>query len=247
MKKNNFLNSSVLFIIIILVAVSCKNDECDGTICENGGTCLNGICNCPQGILGTNCEIFDINQIQTLLNNGQTPLSLINAGIPLDSLYGKTYEGGLIFYVEPTTGTGLVAATADQDAGTEWGCLGTDISDLNNVSSPSGNSETVEGTRIGDGMSNTNSILAACTNSGIAAKRCREHGDDWFLPARGELDLMYTHLREKGHGGFMADWYWSSTEADESFAWIQFFNAGGFQDKGSKGFDARVRAAKAFN
>lgn len=29
----------------------------DGEVCENGGTCIRGICDCPEGFVGENCEI----------------------------------------------------------------------------------------------------------------------------------------------------------------------------------------------
>ncbi|MCB0696041.1 MAG: calcium-binding EGF-like domain-containing protein [Chitinophagaceae bacterium] len=33
-----------------------KTDSCDNISCKNGGTCVNGACNCPTGYTGTLCE-----------------------------------------------------------------------------------------------------------------------------------------------------------------------------------------------
>jgi hypothetical protein len=38
--------------------------------------------------------------IQGLLDVGYCPLELLAAGAEKDSLYGKTYQGGLIFYLD---------------------------------------------------------------------------------------------------------------------------------------------------
>ena len=35
---------------------SCNKDECKDVTCSNGGTCVSGVCQCPAGWEGTNCE-----------------------------------------------------------------------------------------------------------------------------------------------------------------------------------------------
>lgn len=40
-----------------LVYSSCSKDECGAVTCLNHGTCLGGICKCPSGADGANCEI----------------------------------------------------------------------------------------------------------------------------------------------------------------------------------------------
>lgn len=216
--------------------------------CQNDGSCENGVCDCPDGYIGANCEFFDVVWTQFLLNSGQTPLALYKGGIPLNSLFGKIYQEGLIFYLDTINGNGLVAATADQAMEMHWGCNGKDIAGLMNVKTdpfPT-RPEIAEGARIGDGKNNTNAILSACAEIG-AAKLCRDFGNDWFLPSRGELNLMYNNLHANGHGYFALDGYWSSTEYDGLYAWNQVFDDGIQRITNKKdGRFRNVRAAKAF-
>ncbi len=217
---------------------SCEiQDLCFGITCENNGSCIEGICDCPDGYIGEFCESFDPTQVQSLLNDGQSPKALFDGGISLDNLYGKMYEGGLIFYLNTDTGTGMVAATVNQSENTEWGCFGTEINGA-------------DGTALGTGAQNTIDILNGCTTIGIAARLCDElmlnDKVDWFLPSRDELNLMYTNLHANGHGGFAVAFYWSSTELHSAnSAWGQDFSDG-FQDSDFKGGSRHVRAARAF-
>ena len=210
-------------------------DLCLDITCENGGTCLDGNCDCPKGYIGTNCENFDPTEVQVLLDSGKTPEALLNGGIPLDSLYGKLYEGGFIFYYNETNGTGMVAATTENTA-VPWGCSGTEII-------------AARGAELGDGQANTTAILASCTQVGIAAVLCDElvldGKSDWFLPSKAELNLMYTNLHLKGHGGFAMDIYWSSTEVVSLGSWYQDFEDGDQLDY-DKTFNTYVRAARDF-
>jgi len=62
----------------------------------------------------------------------------------------------------------------------------------------------------------------------VAAKLCADYSmtnegivyDDWFLPSRDELNLMYQNLKIKGIGGFSDGWYVSSTELKLSTIYI---------------------------
>lgn len=49
-----------------------------------------------------------IDTIQDFLNLGITPLEIYNKGVPVDSIYGKIYEGGLIADLNTSTGKGFV-------------------------------------------------------------------------------------------------------------------------------------------
>ncbi len=68
-----------------------------------------------------------------------------------------------------------------------------------------------------------------------------ELGNDWRLPTREELLLMYK-TRDL-IGGFANNYYWSSTEVDSNHAWIQFFN-NGYQYYFNKSITGYVRAIR---
>jgi hypothetical protein len=159
---------------------------------------------------------------------------------------GDAYAGGIIFYLDASGEHGLVAATNDQSSGAPWGCFGTLIG---------GTSSSV-----GSGQANTTAILGGCAEAGIAARICDNYSvtvggivyDDWFLPSKDELNLMYVNLHQSALGGFDAnfDSYWSSTEyvfpsAVSGLAWVQLFSNGNHYVNG-KDYSGRVRAVRAF-
>ena len=154
---------------------------------------------------------------------------------------GYTYQGGIIFYLDGNGG-GLIAAPTDQSTGTDWGCDGTMISGA-------------DGTAIGTGAQNTIDIEAGCTTSGIAADICANLTlggySDWFLPSKDELNKMYLNIGQgnalglNNIGGFSPNYYWSSTEFNYDFAWVQYFG-NGYQDYGNKDTNYYVRSVRAF-
>jgi len=50
------MKKSLLFIVIVMLIVSCKRSDCDYTNCINGN-CLDGTCNCYPGFTGTSCDV----------------------------------------------------------------------------------------------------------------------------------------------------------------------------------------------
>ncbi len=225
------------------------------------------LCNCSslppamiQSLLNNGYSIADLFDFQIpltellaggvsigdLLNSGQSPIVLFNGGVTADSLYGKMYGGGLIFYIDTLdiypTFEGLVSAPFDQSADSEWGCNGTSISGAN-------------GTVIGAGSINTTKIEDACLTSGIAADTCANldlNGFmDWFLPSQDELNEMYLKIGpvapspNTNIAEFVADTYWSSTQIGASSA--RFQNLGnGSQGSSIKTYNDNVRAVRAF-
>jgi hypothetical protein len=146
---------------------------------------------------------------------------------------GQTYGGGVIFYLDGTGQHGLISATTDQGAETQWGCYG------NTVGGTS--------TALGTGQSNTTLIVNECNEAGRAARICNDlvlNGySDWFLPAKDELNQMY--LRKIAIGGFSNNYYWSSSEGSTYNSWSQNFDEG-TQGNASKDFPINVRAVRAF-
>ena len=158
---------------------------------------------------------------QVRLENGETPLDIYQSGVPIDSIIGKTYQGGLIAYLDTLDGTGLIAAPTDQGT-SKWGCYGTLISGA-------------DGTAIGTGSQNTADILAGCSETNIAAYLCDTLTlggyNDWFLPSKDELNKLYENIGQGNAlglgnvGGFANPNYWSSTENDFISAWFQYFSS----------------------
>lgn len=154
---------------------------------------------------------------------------------------GDSYQGGIVFYLDSNNLGGLIAAPTDQSNAAEWGCQGTKI----------GADETV----IGIGNQNTIDIEAGCTTSGIAADICANLTlggySDWFLPSKDELNKMYLNIGQgnalglNNIGGFSPNYYWSSTEFNYDFAWVQYFG-NGYQDYGNKDTNYYVRSVRAF-
>tara|TARA_R110000737_G_scaffold333276_1_gene350836 strand:- start:329 stop:1150 length:822 start_codon:yes stop_codon:yes gene_type:complete len=178
-----------------------------------------------------------IEPVQQRLDAGETPIAIYNSDNSLlDSLYGKTYEGGLIAYLDTNVGSGLIAASVDQSTGAEWGCWGTYIQGTSSD--------------IGTGQSNTIILVDDCGESGIAAELCdgldHEGYQDWFLPSKDELNELYNNLKLNDLGGFSAGWYWTSTEDFVIFAWSQDFLVGNQYANDKVDVNNNVRAVRVF-
>jgi hypothetical protein len=172
---------------------------------------------------------------------------------------GEIHEGGYIFYLDGSGEHGLVAALTNLPLA-KWGCWGTLVGGTSN--------------NVGTGQANTTLIVNNTCHIGDgitgAAEACDSYDDgtydDWFLPSRNELDLMWKNLHRYGCsntapdsspcptalGGFYEGnfndytYYWSSTEYSKFFAWIQYFFNGN-QSRVSKNNNFRlVQAVRAF-
>ena len=69
--------------------------------------------------------------------------------------------------------------------------------------------------------------------------------DDWYLPSKDELNLLYLNLKKNGLGEFAYTFYWSSQGDGTTHAWMQNFSNGG-QGEQNRTTLANVRAVRAF-
>jgi len=163
---------------------------------------------------------------------------------------GETYipggygpAGGIIFYDKGVFSNGwryLEAAPAVTEfTGIQWGAYERNVAGTN--------------TAVGSGKRNTEIItemLGSLGESGRAAQLCAALNyngfNDWFLPSKDELNLMYLNLKRKGLGGFSGDWYWSSSQSNFRYdAWYQRFSDG-YRNYHYKNRTDSGRAVRAF-
>lgn len=171
--------------------------------------------------------------IQDSLDLGITPCQLTALGLPVDSLYGKTWAGGLIFYFDAFLCEGLVAAPTEQSVNAPWGCNGSQVAAF-----------------CSSGINHQFVFCQSpCSDPGSASEVCTgliNGYNDWFLPTLAQLDLMYHHLFLRGLGDFdQNEAYWSSTEVGNFNAWLLSFGLGQHVDA-AKIATAHVRAVRAF-
>ncbi len=147
---------------------------------------------------------------------------------------GQKYQGGIIAYIDDSGKHGLIAAPEDQSSGVKW-YNGEDFL-------------VTTVTEIGTGKDNTKRIVQMQGDGVYAAKICDDlvlNGyEDWFLPSRDELDILYQNRLEIG-GFNYSGVYWSSSEGSNYNAWYQYFYSGD-QNYYGKGGTYRVRAVRAF-
>jgi uncharacterized phage infection (PIP) family protein YhgE len=157
---------------------------------------------------------------------------------------GDEFAGGIVFYLEPTSLKGLVVTKVNlRDGGTEWGCYDQDIKN------------TLP--QVGSGSNNTKEMLSQCLSAQTIGNWSAKIADqyvvgeynDWYLPSKDELNLIYLNVHKKGLGNFSTTTnYWSSTQASPRGGWGQNFGNGQqTQDyKAGQGGIGAVRAIRSF-
>lgn len=148
--------------------------------------------------------------------------------------------GGIVFYVTDGGLHGLeVAPLSTEWTGKQWGPIGT----------------LITGTATGTGSGETNTyIVAAWLNANAESDRAAQlcimlennNYNDWFLPSKDELNLIYINLTSNGLGDMTASYYWSSSEETLNAAWGQDFSTGS-QYSDTKDFTSTAtRAVREF-
>ncbi|MCX5793464.1 MAG: DUF1566 domain-containing protein [Elusimicrobia bacterium] len=142
---------------------------------------------------------------------------------------GDSYGGGIIFWVDATGTQVLIAATADQSTGVKW----------------SNNSNATGAIFDGIYAGKTNTVIISTMQhaGSYAAQVCADYNvtvngeyyDDWYLPSKAELGLLYTQRTAVGMPS--SHLYWSSNEygTTGSNAWSVNFNGGNLGYSGRAG------------
>lgn len=102
-------------------------------------------------------------------------------------------------------------------------------------------------TQLGSGFVNTRTIIQVLGEGVYAAKLCASitvgNYNDWYLPSKDELNLLFQH--KSVIGNFTNFNYWTSSESTSSKAWAQNFSTG-TQSTQYKNSTYRVRAIRQF-
>ncbi|HOY31210.1 MAG TPA: DUF1566 domain-containing protein [Bacteroidales bacterium] len=206
-----------------------------------------------------------IGSVITLSNGGGSFTdSVVNytagAGIDISGniIKTKTYtvgefaRGGIVFWVDETGQHGLVCAKTDQDGGSgiRWhgGTYTNTMALGDGPLSGTMNTAIIIGNQgYGDGAT-----YAARICSELQITESGKTYGDWYLPTKEELNLLYQNkdvidATAIAHGGtaFAVANYWSSTEYNNGFAWMQYFSTGN-QNMVNKANPNRVRAIRSF-
>jgi hypothetical protein len=207
---------------------------------------------------GANGQILTFcNGVPTWTTNGICPPQV-----------GDNYQGGIIIYINQPGDIGyvhgqthgIIASIIDQTINStssyypgETGCMWQPGTYDAQAQTSHFNVTNSRGIAVGTGSQNTNMILAVSQQTGMpfpAATLATQYTaggyNDWILPSKDELRLLYQHRNTIG--GFANGWYWSSTEMNDAYAEALDFSTGNFSGgyKGPGATPYKVRAVRYF-
>jgi hypothetical protein len=129
MKKNIQLLFGLLTIILALSSCSGSSSEgetteeidaCTLLQCKENASVVDCACVCDEGYLGEDCTDLDVAFTQKYLNDGISPFDLLDANIPIDSVYGKVFQDGIIFKLNTVSKIVKVTAITDSPETLNW-------------------------------------------------------------------------------------------------------------------------------
>jgi hypothetical protein len=173
---------------------------------------------------------------------------------------GEEYHGGIIFYLDEEGAHGLVASKIDAYRnGVQWrnGASGNKVTNAraDGIGAGETNTRIIISQQTVD---NQNGLFAAllATNFqvlGDGVTPCKTPVDaasvcygGWYLPSAFELQLLHNNLHTSNISTFAPEFYWSSTEASVSNAWLQNFSNGEITAESKANTIGRVRAISRF-
>ncbi|WP_366555332.1 DUF1566 domain-containing protein [Aquibaculum sediminis] len=146
---------------------------------------------------------------------------------------GQTCDDGTIYAGDTPDGDDPMYTTdADQSSGAFWGAYGFETESTSSVTGAANTANVYAHVRAGDGDYNPDDGYTP--NAFVLCEELSAHGhDDWYLPARDELDVLYTNKNAgdldgtfNESGSFPAGYYWSSSEDINYGACYQRFSDG---------------------
>jgi len=158
---------------------------------------------------------------------------------------GENYGGGIIFWIDDTGQHGLISSLSDQSTkGIGWN---------------PGKAVATGASRdeLYSGQTNSEKIVSVLGNNlQYAARICLDFTitsnktvyNDWYLPSKYELNLLYRQKMVVGGFNITSGIYWSSTESTttpETSAWEQEFRFGS-QHEDDKDLPDQVRCIRRF-
>ncbi len=167
---------------------------------------------------------------------------------------GDFAQGGIVFWVDETGEHGLVCAKTDQDGGSgvRWyaGTVGYTGAHGNGPHAGEMNTAIIIAAHVAIGDDGNTYAARICNETEVT-----EGGkpyDDWYLPSKEELNLMYQNkstinatAEANGGDAFVIGTYWSSSEWSKYSAWERDFPSG-YENISFKANTYRVRAVRAF-
>jgi photosystem II stability/assembly factor-like uncharacterized protein len=163
------------------------------------------------------------------------------------SSQGKSWRVG-----EPGPAGGIIVYDKGNDSG-GWRYIEAGPVDIDNGSvalAPDFDATGARGLEVGTGFDNTAAIIRKYGSGAYPASMCNEYRlggyNDWYLPSRDELNLLYTLLYKNGKGGFSPRGYASSSESRSGEFWIINFQTGRQLDDAQAGWAFNVRPVRRF-
>lgn len=162
---------------------------------------------------------------------------------------GDNLQGGVIACLEGGLND-LIAATADNSAGIQWGGSGT-ITNAQSATDGAGNTATIvgvlgAGTTYAAGVCDAYEIDSAGNTPCVGGNTCY---NDWFLPAENQMSCVRKNRNQIG--GFNKVFYWTSSEYStipNFSAWFfSFANSGSAPAAGNKIDPHAVRCVRLIN
>jgi hypothetical protein len=200
----------------------CWGTALDPTITTNVGMVTDPFYTSGGGFTGfswpldmTGLTVGTLYHVRAFATNGSgtaygADVSFTATAATLGQTLSLNFLSGQVISVDGTGTHGIIALGFSPGATADWGCT---------------NSATgATGTAIGTGSSNTDKIITniaanTCVSAGpatvFAAPLAKSYAPEWYLPSKGEVDLLYLNGGALGLTSPM----WSSTEVDATHAW----------------------------